>query len=320
LAANKAPGGARPRAVVSGGAGFIGSHLCEALLDRGMRVLSLDNFITGSQRNLESLQRNPDFEFRQVDVNHGVFIGGDVRYVLHFASPASPPQYDSNPIHTLKVGTVGTMNMLGLARAKNATFLLASTSEVYGDPLVHPQPETYWGNVNPIGPRGCYDEAKRCAEAFAMAYHRTHEVDTRIVRIFNTHGPRMQVLDGRAVPNFMAQAIRGEPLTVYGDGSQTRSLCYVSDLVRGVLAALEHGDELPVNLGNPHEVTVLDLAQLIIRLAGSSSKIEHRQLPVDDPKQRRPDIARAKKLLGWQPEVSLEDGLGRTLEYFRSVL
>jgi len=220
----------------------------------------------------------------------------------------------------LKVGTIGTMNMLGLARAKEATFLLASTSEVYGDPLVHPQPETYWGNVNPIGPRGCYDEAKRCAEAFAMAYHRTHQVDTRIIRIFNTHGPRMQVSDGRAVPNFMAQAIRGEPLTVYGDGSQTRSLCYVSDLVRGVLAVLEKGDELPVNLGNPHEVTVLELAETIIRLAESRSTIDHRELPVDDPKQRRPDIARAKKLLGWQPEVPLEDGLRRTLEYFRSVL
>jgi dTDP-glucose 4,6-dehydratase len=310
----------KPRAVVSGGAGFIGSHLCEEMLARGMRVLALDNFITGSGQNVQSFKSNPDFEFRQVDVNHGVFIGGDVRYVLHFASPASPPQYDSNPIHTLKVGTVGTMNMLGLARAKNATFLLASTSEVYGDPLVHPQPETYWGNVNPIGPRGCYDEAKRCAEAFAMAYHRTHDVDTRIIRIFNTHGPRMQVSDGRAVPNFMAQAIRGEPLTVYGDGSQTRSLCYVSDLVRGVLAALALGDEQPVNLGNPQEVTVLELAETIIRLAGSKSRIEHRQLPVDDPKQRRPDIARAREVLGWQPEVSLEDGLGRTLEYFRSVL
>jgi len=285
-----------------------------------MRVLALDNFITGSHQNLVSLQGNPDFEFRQADVNHGVFIGGDVRYVLHFASPASPPQYDSNPIHTLKVGTLGTTNMLGLARAKGATFLLASTSEVYGDPLVHPQPETYWGNVNPIGPRGCYDEAKRCAEAFAMAYHRTHEVDTRIVRIFNTHGPRMQVSDGRAVPNFMAQAIRGEPLTVYGDGSQTRSLCYVSDLVGGVLAALERGDELPINLGNPHEVTVLELAETIIRLAGSTSTIDYRDLPVDDPKQRRPDIARARNLLGWQPQVSLEDGLGRTLEYFRSVV
>jgi dTDP-glucose 4,6-dehydratase len=285
-----------------------------------MRVLALDNFITGSPNNLKGLQGNPDFEFRQADVNHGIFIGDEVRYVLHFASPASPPQYDSNPIHTLKVGTLGTMNMLGLARAKNATFLLASTSEVYGDPLVHPQPETYWGNVNPIGPRGCYDEAKRCAEAFAMAYRRTHDVDTRIIRIFNTHGPRMQVLDGRAVPNFMAQAIRGEPLTVYGDGSQTRSLCYVSDLIRGVLAVLERGDDLPINLGNPHEVTVLELAETIIRLAGSKSRIEHRDLPVDDPKQRRPDITRAQKLVDWRPEVGLEDGLGRTLEYFRSVV
>ena len=314
MAANK------PRAVVSGGAGFIGSHLCEALLARDVRVLALDNFITGSAENLRHLQGNPDLEFKQADVNHGVFIGGDVRYVLHFASPASPPQYDANPIHTLKVGTVGTMNMLGLARAKGATFLLASTSEVYGDPLVHPQPETYWGNVNPIGPRGCYDEAKRCAEAFAMAYHRTHQVDTRIIRIFNTHGPRMQVRDGRAVPNFMAQAIRGEPLTVYGDGSQTRSLCYVSDLVRGVLAVLDRGDELPINLGNPHEVTVLELAETIIRLAGSKSRIDHRELPVDDPKQRRPVISRAREMLGWQPEVSLEDGLRKTLEYFRSVL
>jgi dTDP-glucose 4,6-dehydratase len=314
LAANK------PRAVVSGGAGFIGSHLCEALLDRGLRVLALDNFITGSPENIRRLQANPDFEFKHADVNHGVFLGGDVRYVLHFASPASPPQYDANPIHTLKVGTLGTMNMLGLARAKGATFLLASTSEIYGDPLVHPQPEGYWGNVNPIGPRGCYDEAKRCAEAFAMAYHRTHQVDTRIVRIFNTHGPRMQVSDGRAVPNFMAQAIRGEPLTVYGDGSQTRSLCYVSDLVRGVLAALDKGDELPVNLGNPQEVTVLELAETIIRLAASKSSIVHRELPVDDPRQRRPDITHARELLGWQPEVPLEDGLGRTLEYFRSVL
>ena len=310
----------KPKAVVSGGAGFIGSHLCEALLERGHKVLALDNYLTGTPSNLRHLEGNPDFELRQVDVNHGVFLGGEVRYVLHFASPASPPQYDANPIHTLKVGTVGTMNMLGLARAKNATFLLASTSEVYGDPLVHPQPESYWGNVNPIGPRGCYDEAKRCAEAYAMAYHRTHGVDTRIVRIFNTHGPRMQVSDGRAVPNFMAQAIRGEPITVYGDGSQTRSLCYVSDLVRGVLANLERGDELPVNLGNPHEVTVLELAQTIVRLAGSKSPIVHKDLPVDDPKQRRPDISRAKKVLGWGPEVSLEDGLARTLEYFRSVV
>jgi dTDP-glucose 4,6-dehydratase len=311
---------AKPLAVVSGGAGFIGSHLCEALLQSGKRVLALDNFITGSRENLRSLEGHPDFEFRQMDVNHGIFIGGDVRYVLHFASPASPPQYDANPIHTLKVGTIGTMNMLGLARAKEATFLLASTSEVYGDPLVHPQREDYWGNVNPIGPRGCYDEAKRCAEAFAMAYHRSHQVDTRIVRIFNTHGPRMQVSDGRAVPNFMAQAIRGEPLTVYGDGSQTRSLCYVTDLVRGILANLERGDEMPVNLGNPHEVTVQELAETIIRISGSSSHIEHRELPVDDPKQRQPDITRARSKLGWEPEVGLEDGLRRTLEYFRSVL
>ena len=306
--------------MVSGGAGFIGSHLCEALLERGMRVLAVDNLITGSRENVRRLEANPDFEFKQADVNHGIFIGGDVRYVLHFASPASPPQYDANPIHTLKVGTIGTTNMLGLARAKDATFLLASTSEVYGDPLVHPQPEDYWGNVNPIGPRGCYDEAKRCAEAFAMAYRRTHKVDTRIVRIFNTHGPRMQVHDGRAVPNFMAQAIRGEPLTVYGDGSQTRSLCYVSDLVAGVLAALDRGDEMPVNLGNPEEVTVLELAETIIRLSGSKSRVQHEALPVDDPKQRRPDVTHARDLLGWKPEVPLEDGLRRTLEYFRTVV
>jgi dTDP-glucose 4,6-dehydratase len=306
--------------VVSGGAGFIGSHLCEALLQRGTRVLTLDNLITGSPTNVKHLEGNPDFEFRRANVNERIDVEGDVRFVLHFASPASPPQYDANPIHTLKVGTIGTMNMLGLAMAKGATFLLASTSEVYGDPLVHPQPETYWGNVNPIGPRGCYDEAKRCAEAFAMAYHRAHGVDTRIIRIFNTHGPRMQVADGRAVPNFMSQALRGEPLTVYGDGTQTRSLCYVSDLIRGVLAVLDNGDELPVNLGNPHEVTMMELAETIIRLAGSRSKIEHRELPVDDPKQRRPDITRARTLLGWAPKVGLEDGLRQTLEYFRTVV
>ena len=309
----------KPRAVVSGGAGFIGSHLCEALLNKGMRVLALDNFITGSSSNLKVLEGRPDFEFRKANVNEFIDVEGDLRYVLHFASPASPPQYDANPIHTLKVGTLGTMNMLGLARAKSAIFLLASTSEVYGDPLVHPQPESYWGNVNPIGPRGCYDEAKRCAEAFAMAYKRAHQVDTRIIRIFNTHGPRMQVSDGRAVPNFMAQAIRGEPLTVYGDGSQTRSLCYVSDLVSGVLAVLERGDEMPINLGNPHEVTMLELAETIIGLSGSSSKIEHRELPIDDPRQRQPDITRARTMLGWEPRVGLEEGLMKTLEYFRSV-
>ncbi len=283
-------------------------------------MLALDNFITGAPANLKLLEGKPDFEFRKANVNEPIQVEGDVRYVLHFASPASPPQYDANPIHTLKVGTLGTMNMLGLARRKSATFLLASTSEVYGDPLVHPQPETYWGNVNPIGPRGCYDEAKRCAEAFAMAYHRAHDVDTRIIRIFNTHGPRMQVSDGRAVPNFMAQAIRGEPLTVYGDGSQTRSLCYVSDLVRGVLAVLERGDELPVNLGNPHEVTMLQLAKTIVELSGSTSAIEHRELPVDDPKQRQPDISRARNMLGWEPRIGLEEGLAKTLEYFRTVV
>jgi dTDP-glucose 4,6-dehydratase len=285
-----------------------------------MRVLALDNLLTGSAENVSGLMDRPAFEFRKANVNNEIVVEGDVRYVLHFASPASPPQYDANPIHTLKVGTLGTMNMLGLARAKGATFLLASTSEVYGDPLVHPQPESYWGNVNPIGPRGCYDEAKRCAEAFAMAYHRAHGLDTRIVRIFNTHGPRMQVLDGRAVPNFMAQAIKGEPLTVYGDGSQTRSLCYVSDLIRGVIAAMERGDELPVNLGNPNEVTVLELAQTIIRLARSKSEIVHLDLPVDDPKRRRPDITHARGMLGWEPEIPLEDGLSRTLEYFRTVV
>ena len=314
MAANK------ERAVVSGGAGFIGSHLCEALLARELRVLALDNLITGSADNLGHLRANPDFEFRQVDVNHGVFIGGDVRYVLHFASPASPPQYDANPIHTLKVGTVGTMNMLGLARAKEATFLLASTSEVYGDPLVHPQPETYWGNVNPIGPRGCYDEAKRCAEAYAMAYHRTHRIDTRIVRIFNTHGPRMQVSDGRAVPNFMAQAIRGEPITVYGDGSQTRSLCYVDDLIEGVVRLIDIDYAMPVNLGDDEEVTMLQLANGIRRLCQSESDIVFKPLPEDDPKQRRPDLTRAREVLGWQARTPLDDGLTRTIAYVRERL
>src|SRR6184192_30322 len=308
------------RVLVTGAAGFLGSHLCDRLLAQGHRVVGMDNFVTGAPANVAHLRDQRDFQFVLHDVTNFIEVQGPLDGVLHFASPASPVDYLELPIQTLKVGSLGTHKALGLAKAKRARFLLASTSEVYGDPLVHPQPETYWGNVNPIGPRGCYDEAKRCAEAFTMAYHRVHEVDTRIVRIFNTHGPRMQVSDGRAVPNFMAQAIRGEPVTVYGDGSQTRSLCYVSDLVRGVLAALDRGDELPVNLGNPEEVTVLELAETIIRLAGSKSRIDHRDLPVDDPRQRRPDIARAKKLLGWQPEVGLEDGLGRTLEYFRSVL
>src|SRR5947209_6486335 len=308
------------RIVVTGAAGFLGSHLSDRLIAEGHHVIGLDNLITGDIRNIAHLAGNQRFRFVQQDVTEYIYLDGAIDAILHFASPASPIDYLQIPIQTLKVGALGTHKALGLARAKGARFLLASTSEVYGDPLVHPQPETYWGNVNPVGPRGCYDEAKRCAEAFAMAYRRTHQVDTRIIRIFNTHGPRMQVSDGRAVPNFMAQAIRGEPLTVYGDGSQTRSLCYVSDLVGGVLAALERGDELPINLGNPHEVTVLELAETIIRLAGSTSTIDYRDLPVDDPKQRRPDIARAREVLGWQPEVGLEDGLGKTLEYFRSVL
>ena len=283
-------------------------------------MLALDNFITGSPENLRHLTPNPEFEFRQADVNHGVFIGGDVRYVLHFASPASPPQYDANPIHTLKVGTIGTMNMLGLARAKNATFLLASTSEVYGDPLVHPQREDYWGNVNPIGPRGVYDEAKRYAEAITMAYHRAHGVDTRIVRIFNTFGPRMRLNDGRAIPAFMSQALTGKPLTVFGDGSQTRSFQYIDDLIEGLWRLMNSAVHDPVNIGNPQEMTLLDLAKWIIRLTSSQSEIVFRPLPVDDPKVRQPDISRARALLGWEPRVDAEEGLRLTLEWFRRKL
>src|SRR5437660_728261 len=300
--------------------GFIGSHLCEALLARGLRVLALDNFITGSSDNLHALSGNPDFEFRQANVNERIDVEGDVRYVLHFASPASPPQYNANPIHTLKVGTLGTTNMLGLARAKAATFLLASTSEVYGDPLVHPQPESYWGNVNPIGPRGVYDEAKRFAEALTMAYHRFHGLDTRIVRIFNTYGRRMRPNDGRVVSNFIVQACGGEPLTVYGDGSQTRSFCYVDDLIDGIVRLFERGDADPTNIGNPHEFTVRQLAELVLRRTGSRSPIVERPLPIDDPKVRQPDIARARATLGWEPRISLDEGLQRTIEYFRTLV
>jgi dTDP-glucose 4,6-dehydratase len=283
-------------------------------------VLAVDNFITGSRSNLETLKGKAGFEVISADVCDAIEVAGDVGQVLHFASPASPPQYLEHPIETLRTGTLGTLNLLELAREKRAGFMLASTSEVYGDPLVHPQPESYWGNVNSVGPRSCYDEAKRCAEALTMAYRRSHGLDTKIVRIFNTHGPRMQLADGRAVPNFMSQALRGEPLTVYGDGSQTRSLCYIDDLVRGILAVLDAGDALPYNLGNPNEVTVLRLAQTILEMTGSASRIEFRPLPEDDPKQRQPDITRARTKLGWEPEVSLEAGLARTLEYFREAV
>ena len=282
----------------------------------GWRVLAIDNLLTGSRANLDSLRGARGFEFLEQDVSDRFGVEDGLDDVLHFASPASPPTYLEYPVETLKVGTLGTLNLLEVARANNARFVLASTSEVYGDPLIHPQPESYWGNVNPVGPRGCYDEAKRCAEAFTMAYHRTRGLDTRIVRIFNTHGPRMQLEDGRAVPNFMAQAIRGEPLTVYGDGSQTRSLCYVSDLVGGVLAALERGDALPVNLGNPTEFTLNELADTVLRITGSKSEIVYEALPVDDPQVRQPDITRARQLLSWEPEIQLEEGLRRMLPSF----
>ncbi|HEY4027502.1 MAG TPA: UDP-glucuronic acid decarboxylase family protein [Candidatus Dormibacteraeota bacterium] len=306
-----------PRAVVSGAAGFIASHICDRLLERGWKVLGLDNLVTGSAGNVCHLKDDPRFELVQHDVSQPLEVEGAVDAVLHFASPASPIDFPSMPIQIVKVGTLGTHNMLGLAKAKGARFLLASTSEVYGDPLVHPQPEGYWGNVNPIGPRGCYDEAKRCAEAFTMAYHRAHGLDTRIIRIFNTFGPRMRLDDGRVIPNFFTQAIAGEPLTVYGDGSQTRSLCYVDDLVAGALAVLDCGDPMPFNIGSQDEVTMLELATIVRRVTGSSSTIEFRPLPQDDPRQRRPDTGRARRILGWQPRMPMEQGLRRTLEYFR---
>jgi dTDP-glucose 4,6-dehydratase len=289
-----------------------------ALLERGWRVVVLDNLITSRTQNLDQFRGRPGFEFMKHDVSNEISVEGEVTDVLHLASPASPADFPAYPIQIVKVGTVGTHHMLGLALAKNARFLLASTSEVYGDPLVHPQPETYWGNVNPVGPRGCYDEAKRSAEAFAMAYHRARGVDTRIARIFNTYGPGMRSDDGRVVPNFVAQALAGQPLTVYGDGSQTRSLCYVDDLVEGLLAVLDRGDQLPINLGNPNETSVMALAELVIRLTGSKSKVEFGPLPADDPKRRCPDISRARALLGWEPRVELEDGLTRTIQHFRA--
>ncbi|MBI2900800.1 MAG: SDR family oxidoreductase [Planctomycetes bacterium] len=308
------------RTLVTGGAGCLGSHLCEALLGRGHEVVCIDNLLTGHPRNMEGFRSNPRFAFLEHDVTKPIALEGPLDRILHFASPASPADYLEHPIHTLKVGSLGTHNALGLAKAKQARFLLASTSEVYGDPLVHPQREDYWGNVNLIGPRGVYDEAKRFAEAMTMAYHRTHGLETRIVRIFNTYGPRMRPNDGRAVCTFIAQALRGEEITVFGEGSQTRSFCYVDDLVAGILALMESGEHLPVNIGNPEEITVLQLAKEIVDLTGSRSRIVHKPLPVDDPKQRRPDIAKARKLLGWEPKVARREGLLKTIEYFREVV
>jgi len=309
------------RAVVTGGAGFLGSHLCDRLLGEGYDVVCLDNLLTGNPSNIGHLLGHPNFKFIKYNVTDYLFIDGPVDAVLHFASPASPIDYLEMPIQTLKVGSLGTHKALGLAKEKKARFLLASTSEVYGDPLVNPQPETYWGNVNPIGPRGVYDEAKRFAEAMTMAYRRYHEIDARVIRIFNTYGPRMRPNDGRVVSNFIVQALGGKPLTIYGDGSQTRSFCYVSDLISGVLALLRVAPsremDQPFNIGNPEERTVLDLATKILALTGSSSRIEYHDLPVDDPHVRCPDIRRAKSILGWKPVVSTDEGLGHTIDYFR---
>ncbi|MBI4552984.1 MAG: SDR family oxidoreductase [Candidatus Latescibacteria bacterium] len=304
------------RIVVTGGAGFLGSHLCDRLLTEGHAVVCLDNLITGRTANLAHIQSDR-FTFIQQDVTRYLDIDGPVDFVLHFASPASPIDFVRYPIQTLKVGSLGTHNALGLAKAKGAGFFLASTSEVYGDPLVNPQPETYWGNVNPVGIRGVYDEAKRFAEAMTMAYHRAHRLNTRIVRIFNTYGPRMRANDGRVMPAFITQALRGEPLTVFGEGQQTRSFCYYQDLVEGIYRLMRSDEHDPVNIGNPNEMTVLELAQTIIRLTGSTSTIVHNPLPQDDPKLRRPDISKARRILGWEPTVSLEEGLQKTIAYFR---
>ncbi len=308
------------RLLVTGAAGFLGSHLCDRLLALTHTVIGMDNLITGNPANLAHLEGHPGFRLVRQDVTTFIDVPGPLDGVLHFASPASPIDYLEYPIPTLKVGALGTHNTLGLAKAKGARFLLASTSEVYGDPLVHPQPETYWGNVNPVGPRGVYDEAKRFAEAITMAYHRYHGLDTRIVRIFNTYGPRMRPNDGRVVSNFIAQALRGEPLTVYGDGSQTRSFCYVDDLIDGIVRMFERGTDEPTNLGNPDEFTVRQLAERVLALTGSRSPIVERPLPVDDPRVRRPDISRARATLGWEPRVPLDEGLRRTIEYLRGVV
>src|SRR5437667_295723 len=308
------------RILVTGAGGFLGSHLCDRLLAAGHTVVGMDNFLTGTPANLAHHDTNARFKLLRHDVSMIIDVPGPLDGVLHFASPASPIDYLEHPIPTLKVGALGTHNSLGLAKEKGARFLLASTSEVYGDPLVHPQPESYWGNVNPVGPRGVYDEAKRFAEALTMAYHRSHELDTRIARIFNTYGPRMRPHDGRVVSNFIVQALKAEPLTVYGDGSQTRSFCYVDDLIEGIVRLFERGAPEPTNIGNPDEFTVRQLAELVLKLTGSGSPITVEPLPTDDPKVRQPDIQRARETLGWEPKVSLEEGLRRTIEYFRGLL
>ena len=305
-----------PRTLVTGGAGFLGSHLCEYLVNKEHEVICMDNLITGSKQNISGI-KNGNFHFVNHNVSEFIDLDGDLDYILHFASPASPIDYLELPIQTLKVGALGTHNALGVAKAKNATFLLASTSEVYGDPLVHPQPEEYWGNVNPIGPRGVYDEAKRFAEAITMAYHRTHGINTKIVRIFNTYGPRMRIKDGRAIPNFLKQALTGEDLTIYGNGSQTRSFCYVTDLVEGIYRLLMSDQHEPVNIGNPIEMTIQQMANKILQATQSKSKILRLPLPEDDPKTRQPNITLARKLLDWEPKVSLDEGLESTLEYFK---
>ncbi|MGK2928023.1 MAG: UDP-glucuronic acid decarboxylase family protein [Acidimicrobiales bacterium] len=308
------------RVVVTGGAGFLGSQLCDRLLARGDEVVAIDNLVTGNMANIEHLFDTAGFTFNEHDVSTFIWVPGDVDVVMHFASPASPKDYLEMPIQTLKVGSLGTHNCLGLARAKSATFFLASTSEVYGDPQVHPQAEDYWGHVNPVGPRGVYDEAKRFAEAMTMAYHSHHGLDVRIVRIFNTYGPRMRPEDGRVVSNFLVQALRGDPITIYGDGSQSRSFCYVSDEIEGFIALLDGDITGPCNIGNQDEFTMIELADLVIDVTGSSSEIVHEELPVDDPTQRRPDITLARSALGWEPTVKLRDGLERTADYFRTVI
>ena len=311
---------AKPVSVVTGGAGFLGSHLVDYLLGKGHKVVAIDNFVTGSVENIAHLAGNLDFKFIEQDVTEFLFLDGPVNYVWHFASPASPIDYLELPIQTLKVGSLGTHKALGLAKEKGARFLLTSTSEIYGDPLVHPQREDYWGNVNTIGPRGCYDESKRFAEALAMAYHRQHGIDTKIVRIFNTYGPRMRLEDGRVVPAFISQALKNKPITVFGKGEQTRSFCYCSDLIEGIYRLMMSGANEPVNIGNPAEMTMLEFAREIIRATGSRSKITFHPLPQDDPRQRRPDIGRAKTMLGWSPRVALAEGLVKTIDYFRGKL